>query len=85
MAPHYTQIDHYSNNDGQGIKEKIDELRPDFKHALIFINEPANDLCFTKGDIGIIVLAHALHLSGGAIGFILGILFLEKLRTIDLR
>ena len=41
-------------------------------------NESKSSSYFTKGDIAIIVLVHALHLSSIAIGFIVGKIIIEQ-------
>ena len=41
-------------------------------------NEPKSSSYFTKGDIAIIVLVHALHLSSIAIGFIASKIIIEQ-------
>ena len=79
-APHYIEKNHNKNmseNDEQDIHQKIDELRYCSTHTLSFINDTPNNSFLTRGELGIIVLAHALHLSGIAIGLVVGKFILE--------
>ena len=79
-APHYIEKNHNKNmseNDEQDIHQKINELRYCSTHALSFINDTPNNSFLTRGELGIIVLAHALHLSGIAIGLVMGKFILE--------
>jgi len=57
---------------------EIDEVTQTLIGIMRVINEPTNNSYFTKGDIGIIVLSHALHSSGIRIGLIIGKLIIDQ-------
>ena len=61
---------------------EIDEITQTLIGVMRAINEPTNNSYFTKGDVGIIVLSHALHMSGIGIGYIIGKLIIDQRKKI---
>ena len=61
---------------------EIDEITQNLIGIMRVINEPTNDSYLTKGDVGIIVLSHALHMSGIGIGYIIGKLIIDRRKII---
>ena len=61
---------------------EIDEITQTLIGVMRVINEPTNNSYFTKGDVGIIVLSHALHMSGIGIGYIIGKLIIDQRKII---
>ena len=61
---------------------EIDEITQNLIGIMRVINEPTNNSYFTKGDVGILVLSHALHMSGIGIGYIIGKLIIDQRKII---
>ena len=61
---------------------EIDEVTQTLIGIMRVINEPTNNSYFTRGDVGIIVLSHALHMPGIGIGYIIGILIIDQRKII---
>ena len=61
---------------------EINEVTQTLIGIMRVINEPTNNSYFTGGDVGIIVLSHALHMSGIGIGYIIGKLIIDQRKII---